>query len=55
MLVIFSLLLFGAVALQIYIGVLITFDSPKGPRDKSAMNNLTAPLHWWPPPAKSAD
>jgi hypothetical protein len=54
-LVIFSVLLFGAVALQIYIGVLLTFDGPKGPSDKSAMKNLVAPLHWWAAPAKSAD
>jgi hypothetical protein len=47
-LAIFSVLLFGAIALQIYVGVLLSFDGPKGPTDKSTFKNITAPLHWWP-------
>jgi hypothetical protein len=38
---IFSFLLLAAIGLQIYVGVLMTFDSPQGPR-----GNLLKPLHW---------
>jgi hypothetical protein len=45
---VFAFLLLAAVGLQIYIGVLMTFDGPKGPTNKSTFKNITAPLHWWP-------
>jgi hypothetical protein len=45
-----ALLLFAALALQIYVGVLLTFDSPK----KKGSTGLIAPLKWNVPKKDSA-
>lgn len=45
-----ALLLFAALALQIYVGVLLTFDSPK----KKGASGLIAPLKWNVPKKEAA-
>jgi hypothetical protein len=48
-LTIVALLLFAALTLQIYVGVLLTFDSPKGPS-----KGMIAPLKWNVPKKEAA-